>query len=47
MKKYTYKRKDNGKLVQSDTPLKDKNLKLVTQIRDGKMKAAEVNQKRK
>lgn len=47
MKKYTYRRKDNGTIVQSDVPLKDANLKLVKMIRDGKMKSAEVSQKRK
>lgn len=47
MKKYTYKRKDNGTKVYSDVPLKDKNLVLVAAIRDGRMKSAEVQQKKK
>lgn len=40
MKKYIYKNKKTGKKIESDTPLLDKNLVLVSQIKDGKMKSA-------
>lgn len=45
MKKYHYKDKRNGKRIESDKPLNDENLVLVTAIRDGRMKAHEVRQK--
>lgn len=43
MKKYTYKNKITGKKIQSDTPLKDKNLVLVMQTRDGQIKSNDKN----
>jgi hypothetical protein len=43
--KYTYKNKKTGRTVTSDVLLKDRNLVLVSQVRDGKMKSFEVNQK--
>lgn len=45
MKKYIYRNKKTGKKVYSDKPLQDKDLVLVTQIRDGRMKSNEVTQK--
>lgn len=43
MKKYTYKNKTTGKTITSDKPLKDKNLVLVAQIRDGQIKSNDKN----
>ena len=45
MKKYTYKNKKTGKKIFSDKPLKDPELVLVVQLRDGMMKKKEVTQK--
>lgn len=45
MKKYTYKNIKTGKKVYSEKPLKDPDLVLVTQMRDGMMRAKEINQK--
>lgn len=45
MKKYTYKNKKTGERVDSDVPLKNKDLVLVTQIRDGKIKSSKVIKK--
>lgn len=45
MKKYTYKNKKTGKTIQSDTPLKDKELVLVSAIRDVKIKAGDTRTK--
>lgn len=45
MKKYTYKDIKTGKTVVSDKPLKDPRLKLVAEIRDGRMKANEIKKK--
>jgi hypothetical protein len=45
MKKFTYKDIKTGKKVFSDVPIKDENLRLVAQVRDGKMKANKVTQK--
>ena len=41
MKRYVYKNK-KGRRIYSDVPLKDKNLTLVTMIRDGQMKANKI-----
>ena len=45
IKKYTYRNKETGRRIQSDTPLKDKNLVLVAHIRDGQMKGHNIRQK--
>jgi hypothetical protein len=45
MKKYTYKNKKTGKKIHSDIPLKDKDLVLVAQIKDGMMRSKEINKK--
>lgn len=45
MTKYIYKSKKTGKKVYSDTPLKDKDLILVRQIKDGMMKSSEIIKK--
>lgn len=45
MKKYTYKNKKTGKRIESDMPLKDKNLVLIAQIRDGQMKNKDIRKK--
>jgi hypothetical protein len=44
MKRYTYKTKE-GKIIQSDKPLKDKGLTLVTKVFNGKMYNGDVTQK--
>ena len=45
MKRYTYKNKRTRKIVQSDVPLKDKDLVLITTVYDTKMRGHEVRQK--
>lgn len=45
MKKYTYKNKKTGKKVFSDKPLKDPELVLIAQVKDGIMRRKEINQK--
>jgi len=40
MKRYTYKNKKTGKVVASDTPLKDPDLVLVSKLADGSMKGS-------
>jgi len=45
MKRYVYKHKKTGKKVESDTPLASKELVLVTQLRDGKMKGHQISKK--
>lgn len=44
-KRYIYKDKNTGRKVFSDEPLKDKNLTLITMVKDGRMKSYEVYQK--
>ncbi|MFA6158892.1 MAG: hypothetical protein WC763_04720 [Candidatus Paceibacterota bacterium] len=43
--KFIYKNKKTGQKVYSDKPLNDKDLVLVKQVRDGRMKGNEVTQK--
>ena len=40
MKRFTYRNKNTGRVVTSDTPLKDKNLVLVSALKDGSMKGS-------
>jgi hypothetical protein len=43
--KYVYKDKNTGRKVFSDVPRKDKNLVLVTMVKDGMMRTKEVYNK--
>jgi hypothetical protein len=45
MNKYIYKSKKTGAKVYSDKPLKDPDLKLVREFRDGKIKTNKVIKK--
>ena len=42
MKKYVYKNKKTGIRIQTDKPLNDKNLVLVSQVKNGMIKSNKV-----
>ena len=43
MKRYIYKNKKTGRKIESDKPLKDENLVLIMQVRDGQIKSNDKN----
>jgi len=45
MNKYTYRNKKTGMKIYSGKPLKNSNLELVSEVRDGKIKTAKVIKK--
>lgn len=45
MNKYVYKNKQTGAKVYSEKPLRDPNLELVREFRDGKIKSNKVIKK--